>query len=149
ARRVLGFALLAQLRFLGVDARLLLGLAGRFLFLEHAALDVRALLADFDADALGRALPACEFHFADAAAIERDVARLGAARRTVLAVRTAQVSQKLQFLLVVDAVVRRSDVKAGFAELRQQTVDRHTQHLGELFYCDFRHLMPPRGSGLL
>src|SRR5690606_30804181 len=146
---------------LGFDARLFLGLAlglrlaklaDRVLalgvdllaFLDHAALDVGALLADLDVDGLGGRAALSRRHrdLADGTALERDLARRrrGLDRRLLLlAVGAAQEAEQLHLLGTADDLLGIGKLHAGFAKLGQQLVDRGAEDLGQLLDRDVRH----------
>ena len=48
--------------------------------------------------------------------------------------RTAQVPQQGGFFVVGDRVTGSADADAGLLQLAQQTIDRHADGRGELFY---------------
>src|SRR6185437_626582 len=123
------------------------------LLLEHVALDVGALLADFDAHRACSALHARELQLALRLALERDAPGSGVALALRPAVAAAKVRQQLEFGIVADAVIGSVDLDAGLVELHEQPIHRHLQDLGKLGNRHFRHTFrtlrpdPPGTSG--
>jgi hypothetical protein len=133
------------LETLGLDARSLtlhglLGLAtlliyfvllqARF-FLQHIALDIGALGANFHVNRARATLHAGELDLALRLSLQRDLARRGV---TIVpaAVTTAQVGEQLELRVIADAIVGTRHLDTRLIELHEQPIDGYLEDVGEL-----------------
>ena len=121
-----------------------LGIDRLALILDHAALDVGALLPHLDIDGLRRraTLPRVHRQLADGATLECHLPRrIVITAGFALAMVAAQKTEQLDLFGAADRLLRVGETHAGFSQLREQLVHRSGQHRGQLLDCYVRHFL--------
>src|ERR1700685_3579026 len=99
-----------------------------------ASFDVSAFLAHFHVHSLAARGALIHRQLADGFALERDLLRrIVFLLALAFAVRTAQEAQQFDLFRAGHDLVRTGELHARAVELREQLVDAHAEHTGELF----------------